>query len=66
MVNEIHRFRVKGSWFMVKGSSLGHTEITDNTEILGFKFQDSSFKSRRERRERRNKKRAPSVDETLF
>ena len=30
-----------------------HTESTDNTEILGFKFQDSSFRSRRKRRERR-------------
>ena len=29
------------------------TESTDNTEILGFKFQDSSFRSRRKRRERR-------------
>ncbi len=29
----------------------GHT---DSTEILGFKFQDSSFRSRRKRRERRN------------
>jgi hypothetical protein len=27
-----------------------HTESTDITEILGFKFQDSSFRSRRERR----------------
>ena len=30
-----------------------HTDITENTEILGFKFQDSSFRSRRKRRERR-------------
>ena len=34
------------------GSS--HTEITESTEILGFKFQDSSFRSHRKHRKHRN------------
>ena len=46
------------TWAMGKGAEtesfcavrIGHTEIT---EILGFRFQDSSFRSRRKRRERR-------------
>ena len=42
--------RAKPSGFRI----LGHTESTENTEILGFKFQDSSFRSRRKGRERRN------------
>lgn len=37
------RMKFTGSWFMVKGSSLGNTEIIDNTEILGFKIQVSGL-----------------------